>query len=244
MKMVEVLSNGYVLRGLLEKVENSKGLVVMFHGFTGHMNENGYLFKELSTVLKENGYSSLRFDFMGSGISDGRFSEMTFLTELEDARNILKFAKSLGINEKLIILGFSMGGAVASYVAKEFENDLEKLVLLSPAGNIAEIGKRYFNNPNVTWHDENNIDMGGYLMNINFLNSFKGLDLYANTNLNKPVVIIHGEKDQAVPLPFGEKYSKLYPNCEFYVVPESEHCYQKMSRRSFVNEHVIEFLNK
>ena len=127
MRCVETTNKGYVLRGLLEEVESSKGLVVMFHGFTGHMNENGYLFKELSTQLKEHGYSSLRFEFMGSGISDGRFEEMTFLTELDDARAILKYAKSLKINDKLIILGFSMGGAVASLVAKEFEEDLEKL---------------------------------------------------------------------------------------------------------------------
>ena len=244
MKSVEIINNGYTLRGLLEEVNNSKGLVVMFHGFTGHMNENGYLFKELSKVLKEHGFSSLRFDFMGSGISDGRFEEMTFLTELSDARAILNFAKTLKINEKLIILGFSMGGAVASMVAKEFEDDLEKLVLLSPAGNINKIGERYFGNPNAIWHNEENIDMGGYLMNIKFLKSFEGLDLYQNTNLSKPVIIIHGEKDMAVPIEYGKKYASMYPNCEFYMVPDSEHCYQRMSRRSFVNDHVIEFLEK
>ena len=244
MRCVETTNKGYVLRGLLEEVESSKGLVVMFHGFTGHMNENGYLFKELSTLLKEHGYSSLRFDFMGSGISDGRFEEMTFLTELDDARAILKYAKSLKINDKLIILGFSMGGAVASLVAKEFEDDLEKLVLLSPAGNINKIGQRYFGNPNAVWHNEENIDMGGYLMNINFLKSFEGLDLYKNTNLSKPVIIIHGENDQAVPIEYGRKYASQYPNCEFYMVPESEHCYQRMYRREFVNNHVIEFLEK
>lgn len=244
MKCVEINNKGYVLRGLLEEVEASRGLVVMFHGFTGHMNENGYLFKELATVLKEHGFSSLRFDFMGSGISDGRFEEMTFLTELDDARAILNYAKSLKINDKLIILGFSMGGAVSAVVAKEFEDDLEKLVLLSPAGNINKIGERYFGNPNAVWHNEENIDMGGYLMNINFLKSFEGLDLYANTNLNKPVIIIHGEKDLAVPLEYGKKYASMYPNCEFYMVPESEHCYQRMYRREFVNNHVIEFLEK
>ena len=91
---------------------------------------------------------------------------------------------------------------------------------------------------------EENIDMGGYLMNIKFLKSFEGLDLYQNTNLSKPVIIIHGEKDMAVPIEYGKKYASMYPNCEFYMVPDSEHCYQRMSRRSFVNDHVIEFLGK
>jgi pimeloyl-ACP methyl ester carboxylesterase len=244
-KFAETISDGYTLRGILNEVENSKGLVVMFHGFTGHMNENGYLFKELSTQLAEHGFSSIRFDYRGNGISDGRFNEMTFDTVLADARNIVKYAKSLNINEKLIILGFSMGGAAASMVAKEFEEDLEKLVLLAPAASMmTSVVGRYRNNPNVIWYDENNIDMGGYLMSKAFIDSFDDLDLYQNTNLNVPVIIIHGEKDMAVPVEYGKKYSELYPNCEFYMVPESEHCFQRMCRREFVNSHIIEFLEK
>ena len=81
-------------------------------------------------------------------------------------------------------------------------------------------------------------------MSINFLKSFEGLDLYKNTNLSKPVIIIHGEKDMAVPIEYGKKYASMYPNCEFYMVPESEHCYQRMNRRDFLNNHVIEFLEK
>ena len=37
-KFVETNSDGYTLRGILNEVESSKGLVIMFHGFTGHMN--------------------------------------------------------------------------------------------------------------------------------------------------------------------------------------------------------------
>ena len=39
-KLVE-LKKEYTLRGIYNEVENSKGIVVMFHGFTGHLNENG-----------------------------------------------------------------------------------------------------------------------------------------------------------------------------------------------------------
>ena len=38
----------YILRGLFSKPDDSyDNIVVMFHGFTGHKNENGYLFKQL-----------------------------------------------------------------------------------------------------------------------------------------------------------------------------------------------------
>lgn len=48
----ELISNGYTLRGLFSKPESEyKDLVVMLHGFTGHKNENGYLFKQLTQTL-------------------------------------------------------------------------------------------------------------------------------------------------------------------------------------------------
>ena len=51
----ELISNGYTLRGLFSKPESEyKDLVVMLHGFTGHKNENGYLFKQLTQTLTDN----------------------------------------------------------------------------------------------------------------------------------------------------------------------------------------------
>ena len=58
-------------------------------------NENGYLFKVLSDELAKNGFSSIRFDFMGSGMSDGYFKDMTFRTELKDAINIIEYAMEI-----------------------------------------------------------------------------------------------------------------------------------------------------
>ena len=59
-------SNGYILRGLFSRPEHDfKNIVVMLHGFTGHKNENGYLFKQLTNTLVNHGYATLRYDFMG-----------------------------------------------------------------------------------------------------------------------------------------------------------------------------------
>ena len=106
----ELISNGYTLRGLFSKPESEyKDLVVMLHGFTGHKNENGYLFKQLTQTLTDNQIATLRYDFMGSGESDGNFEDFTFFTELEDAKHIIEEAFRLNNNRKIILLGFSMG---------------------------------------------------------------------------------------------------------------------------------------
>ena len=55
----------YILRGLFSKPDDSyDNIVVMFHGFTGHKNENGYLFKQLTETLVASNFATLRYDFM------------------------------------------------------------------------------------------------------------------------------------------------------------------------------------
>ncbi len=239
---VEVQNNGYILRGLYNKAENEKGLLVMFHGFTGHMNENGYLFKKLTSELEKVNISTIRFDFMGSGMSDGEFKDMTFLTECEDAKAILNYCiKNYKTN--LYALGFSCGGAVLGYIINEYKDVLKKIVLASPAGDMDKIGEGYYNNPNVIWYDSENIDMGGYLMNKKFIDTLTNLDLYQNISSYKnPVLITHGEKDLAVPIEYGRKYESLLSNVTFKEIKGSPHCYTKMEYRKEFNEAVVNFL--
>src|SRR2546426_5960176 len=49
--------------------------VVLFHGFTGDRMESHWLFVKCSRALALAGIASLRFDFYGSGESEGEFSE-------------------------------------------------------------------------------------------------------------------------------------------------------------------------
>ena len=85
----ELISDGHTLRGLFSTPDGEfKDLLVMFHGFTGHMNENGLMFKQITKTLTNIDIATLRYDFRGSGISDGEFDDFTLFTEIEDARKI------------------------------------------------------------------------------------------------------------------------------------------------------------
>lgn len=242
-KMYELVNNGYTLRGLYNEVENSKGIVIMFHGFTGHLNENGYLFKFLSDELAKINVSSIRFDFMGSGMSDGYFKDMTFKTELSDARCIIEHVKKIKGDQPLYVLGFSMGGAVAGCMSSEYYNDIDKLILLAPAGCMKEHARAYLNVPAERWVDEESIEMGGYTMSKKYIDSFDDLEMYRGIeNFKKPVLICHGESDKAVPVEFGKKYSEIYEDAKFYMIPNAEHCFTKVNHRKELYSHIINFL--
>lgn len=232
-----------VLRGYLTDVENREDLVVMLHGFTGHKNENGFLFKQIASKIASINVASLRFDFLGSGDSDGDYVNMTFLGEVEDAKDIIDYAYEINGNKPIILLGFSMGGAVAGYVSKIKEDKIKKLILMAPAGCMAEHALRAFNNaPKV---DENSADLGGFCIGKNYALGFAGFDVYDGVSeFDREVLIIHGGNDQAVPIEFGRKYNSMYKNSNFYEIENSSHCFTKVEYRKQVQDLIVNFLKE
>jgi alpha/beta superfamily hydrolase len=87
-------------------------LVILAHGFTGNKAETGRLFVDMARALTGRGLAALRFDFMGSGDSSGKFTDMTPLTEIADLHAVLDWARRRG-HRSIGVLGLSMGGGVA-----------------------------------------------------------------------------------------------------------------------------------
>lgn len=234
------------LRGFLtEPKEPRKDLVVMFHGFTGHKNENGFLFKQFQKLFAEHGIASLRFDFMCSGDSDGDFEDMSFLTEIEDGRNIVEYAYELNNKQPIILLGFSMGGAVAGKIASEYRHIIKKLVLLAPAGCMDILATERYHVDRYNVPEDFKYDLGGFCISAALPKSFQNITVYGDVEkFENPVLICHGELDQSVPIEYGRKYSKLYKNCEFHEIKGAPHCFTRVEYRKEVQEHIIKFLTQ
>lgn len=134
-KNINIRSGRYNLSGVLhipDKGEKPYPVVVMFHGFTGHKAESHFLFTKTARALCSRGIGVLRFDFMGSGDSEGQFEDMTLLTEIKDGRKAIELvmADRTFDKERTGIIGLSMGAVTASYIATEYRT--RALVLWSP----------------------------------------------------------------------------------------------------------------
>jgi uncharacterized protein len=68
--------------------------VTLLHGFTGTHLEPHRLFALMARQLAGRGIAAFRFDFRGSGDSEGDFGEMTVTRELEDARAALRLLEA------------------------------------------------------------------------------------------------------------------------------------------------------
>jgi fermentation-respiration switch protein FrsA (DUF1100 family) len=94
-------------------------VIVMSHGFTDDKVCDNRLFVRFARQAGEQGFAVFRFDFAGSGDSEGEFADMTVSGEIQDLESALDFVfRFSGLNDSPIYLvGYSLGGAVALSVA-------------------------------------------------------------------------------------------------------------------------------
>lgn len=252
-KAVEITYNGKTLRGMMHLPGNVEGkvpMVIMFHGFTGNKVESHFIFVKMSRALEKAGIGNVRFDFYGSGESDGDFSEMTFSSELEDARQILKFVKEQTTTDlgKIGLLGLSMGGAIAGITAREYKDDVKAVVLWAPAFNMPELimnerVKQY----GVIMEQLGFVDIGGHKLSKNFVEDISKLNIFElSKGYDKKVLIVHGTNDEAVEYKVSDRIlNEVYGNNASRVTIENaDHTFNSLEwEKKAINESV-EFFKK
>jgi alpha-beta hydrolase superfamily lysophospholipase len=100
--------SGATLRGNFLQGERGRGVVILMHGVRGNRGDMA----EHATFLQAHGYSVLLFDFQAHGESSGEKITSGYL-ESRDASAAVAFARAKAPNEKIAILGSSLGGAAA-----------------------------------------------------------------------------------------------------------------------------------
>ena len=138
-KYYEIQTKLGTMRGFFHKPDVEKFPVcIILHGFTGQNTGTKFSYVQLSRMLEKQNIGSMRMDFLGSGQSDLSFKDMTFQNELESAITILQEVKNMDCVTDIYLLGHSMGGAIASEVAKKYPQDISKMCLWAPAFNLPE----------------------------------------------------------------------------------------------------------
>ncbi|HOK43035.1 MAG TPA: alpha/beta hydrolase [Thermoclostridium caenicola] len=250
-KAVEIQSRNLTLRGMLHVPDHVSGkvpLVCMFHGFTGTRVEPHFIFVRLSRQLEKAGIASVRFDFGGSGESDGDFRDMTLLTELEDAKAILDYARTLPFAdaERIGVMGFSMGGTVASLLAGDRKEDVAALCLWAPAGNM---GERILQDKKPeeiqAFRSRGWWDIGGLILGVDFLETALKLDVFQRSApYDKRVLLVHGDKDQTVPLAVSERYLELYGSqADLHIVSGADHIFNRNDWVEEVLDYTVGFFS-
>lgn len=106
----------------------SRGPVaVCVHGLT----TPSFVWRALAPLLIALGFRVLIYDLYGRGFSDrpaGRQSRAFFLQQLEELLD------DQNVTEPVTLLGYSMGGAIATCFAAKFPGRVQRLILIASAG--------------------------------------------------------------------------------------------------------------
>lgn len=232
-------NDGQKICGMLHlPKENSKKCpaVLMCHGFAGNRIGRFRIYVLIARRLAEMGIASLRFDFRGSGESDGTFADMTVSSEVSDAISALQFLrKNSQIDPNRIgILGNSFGAAVAVLTAEKDAN-IKSLALLAALFN-ADLWKPLWekrkSNDETALQQLSKI-LDEFSLSQNFLQEFFNLHLdQALAKLQKiPLLHIHSEQDDRVSISQAGHYER----CRLAAVGETRWIRLQKCKHDFSN---------
>lgn len=221
-------SDGIKLHAKLEKPRNTEKcpLAIVIHGFTGHMEERHIL--AVSQAMNGMGVATLRVEMYGHGQSEGRFEDHTLYKWVTGALAVVDYAKTLDFVDSLYLCGHSQGGLLTMLVAGMKRDDFKAIIPLAPAWMIPD-GARQGNLAGQSFDPEHipeTIEFGGLKLNGNYIRVAQTIHVEDEIQrYTGPVLIVQGDADEAVPLPYAQRAAELYANAKLVIVPGDTHCY-------------------
>lgn len=250
-KAIELRVNGLTLRGMehmpdTANADNAVPAAILFHGYTGTHIEPHRLFVKISRALEAVGIAAFRFDFTGSGDSDGDFEEMTASGEIRDAKAILAMVKADPRirSEAVNLIGLSMGGFIAGVTAGDMPGDVDKLVLLAAAGNFRDLvgyARQHLGvDANASVYDDNGNLVGRCLYDdVIHIDGFERAKPFQG-----PVLLVHGTNDASVPYEVSLQYQReVYGDrAELHLMEGADHTFNNHVWECEVISHIVSFL--
>lgn len=119
-------------------VKNPKACIVIVHGIFEHLDRYDYIVEKLNN---EN-YSVYRYDARGHGRSEGIKGDLKrFEDFLLDLDIYIELVKKENPGKKIVLLGHSMGGLVASAYACAFNKKIDLLALSGACNKTPSVAK-------------------------------------------------------------------------------------------------------
>ena len=158
--------------------------VIHFYG----NDENLRLSEYMINNLRAHGVSALIFDYRGYGASRGRPKESAFYA---DATLIYDWVRDTHPDLKIVASGWSVGSAVATYLAQKRE--VHGLILYSPPTNLVECVSHIIPKDQI------------------FIEEAMPFQFDTQEKIRRvtcPIMIVHGQQDPEVPFSMSEQLEK------------------------------------
>lgn len=224
-------SEGLKLIGILHiPKDKTTSAIIISPGFTA--NKNRQRFIALSEALSNEGFAVLRFDFGGCGESEDR--EITLKHQVNDLKSAIKYLKDKGY-ENIGLLGASLGGLISVLC---YDEQIKSIVLWAPVTKAKTpllIQKQELEQELTDKSYVMELSDKGYVIYQKEGREFKIPQEYFNerqavnqeeilSGIGCPVLIIHGNKDDIIPLEEARSAAQfLNKESRLEIIEEGDH---------------------
>lgn len=227
-KEFTISDDGIRLSAVLEENADNLPLVIQLHGFTSAKDRPHNI--QAAEAMRNAGFATLRFDLYGHGESDGDFQKHTLYKWISNTMAVIDWARGAGFQE-IFLAGHSQGGLVAALAAGMEADRIRGLILRAPAFMIPQgardgelLGREFDPDhiPDVIDVIKGLILDGNYIRVAQTIHVEEAMERYAG-----PVLILHGDQDDTVPLEDSRKAAERYRNCQLVVMNGETHHFDR-----------------
>ena len=220
------------LKGVLHHpLRSARSCIITCHGLFSSKDSDK--FQDLSEVFSKNQYAVLRFDFRGCGESEGRIEDTTISGRMEDLKAALAFVKQEPPLKGLPIglLGSSMGGYISLHLAA-LDSSVKAVVAWATPFSFEGL-REVIEESNQTPLKEA------------FYRDATHHDVTAPLSRLKNLLLIHGDKDEVVPLDHARNlYRFAQEPKQLTVVPGADHTFSNPTLRNQAVTHSLNWFNR
>jgi long-chain acyl-CoA synthetase len=221
--------------------ERAEKTIMFIHGYAGCAETWEF---QINHFARE--YRIIAPDLRGHGQSDAPFTEYTMSELVDDINSV---AEMLNLPKKFVLIGHSFGGSICIEYAHAHSERLEKLVLISTAGEyplprgasllsrVPAAAFRPWWKYRPRWNAEIHVMKR---MMLNNMRKWQGWTLLKN--IRTDTLIITGERDHYFPRHVFDDVSKMMPEAEVIDIGASKHKVQ-LERYRAVNRAIDRFVS-
>ncbi|MBR2578332.1 MAG: prolyl oligopeptidase family serine peptidase, partial [Erysipelotrichaceae bacterium] len=148
---------------------------------------------------------------------------------LNNVMSVMRFVRSLDFVTEMYVAGHSQGGLTALLAAGMYPDVFSAALLLSPAsmvpglareGSLFKVSFDPCAIPDELYVSDTEKVTGDYVRAAQLIDIEDAVKRY-----KKPVLIVHGDEDEAIPYTYSEKLADMYSNAKLVIINGDDHCY-------------------
>ena len=213
----------------IPSIGTKKGTLIFFHGNAQNISTH------IASIhwLPKHNYDVYIFDYRGYGRSQG---DPSIEGVMRDASTVLEYVINELNQQNVIVFGQSLGGIIALNAVANFKNKIhiKALIIDSAFSGFRKIAREKLSDVWLTWPFQ-------YPLSLAFTSSHNSI-LAATKIKPIPLLVIHGNADQVIPLHHGKKiFNAASPPKTFWELNNGKHI--ESTTKKNIREYFLRYID-